>query len=97
MLSLKLKFIINFKNEEEEEEKAKAKEKKELEQEQDEEDEEEEKDENNEKENNYIMEVKLFEYGDDEYLLCFNKNQGEIEEFYENFLIIKEIVEKILN
>ena len=90
----KLKFIINFKNEEEEEEK--EKEKKELEEEQDEEDDEEEEDENNEKENNCIMEVKLFDYGVDEYLLCFNKKQGEIEEFYENFLIIKEIVEKLL-
>ena len=41
-----------------------------------------------------IMKIKLYNNGIDEYLLCFEKNQGELEEFYENFLKIKEIIFK---
>ena len=41
-----------------------------------------------------IMKIKLLISGEDEYLLCFEKNQGELEEFYENFLKIKEIIFK---
>ena len=40
------------------------------------------------------MKIKLLISGEDEYLLCFEKNQGELEEFYENFLKIKEIIFK---
>ena len=39
-----------------------------------------------------IMKIKLYNNGIDEYLLCFEKNQGELEEFYENFLKIKNII-----
>ena len=39
-----------------------------------------------------IMKVKLYDGGNDEYLLCFEKSQGELEEFYVNFLKIKEII-----
>ena len=41
-----------------------------------------------------IMKIKILISGEDEYLLCFEKNQGELEEFYENFLKIKEIIFK---
>ena len=49
-----------------------------------------EEDENNR--DDCIMKIKLYDNGKDEYLLCFVKNQGELEEFYENFLKIKNIV-----
>ena len=39
-----------------------------------------------------IMKVKLYDCGNDEYLLCFEKNQGDLEEFYEHFLKIKKII-----
>ena len=39
-----------------------------------------------------IMKIKLYNNGIDGYLLCFEKNQGELEEFYENFLKIKNII-----
>ena len=38
------------------------------------------------------MKVKLYDCGNDEYLLCFEKNQGDLEEFYEHFLKIKKII-----
>ena len=41
-----------------------------------------------------IMEIKLFE-GEDEYLLCFDKRQGNLEDFYEHFLELKNIVGNI--
>ena len=44
-----------------------------------------------------IMKVKLYDSGINEYLLCFEKSQGELEEFYDNFLKIKEIVKNIFN
>ena len=44
-----------------------------------------------------IMKVKLYDSGINEYLLCFEKNQGELEEFYDNFLKIKEIIKNIFN
>jgi len=37
-----------------------------------------------------IMKVKLYDSGINEYLLCFEKNQGELEEFYDNFLKIDD-------
>ena len=44
-----------------------------------------------------IMKVKLYDSGINEYLLCFEKIQGELEEFYDNFLKIKEIIKNIFN
>ena len=65
-----------------------------------EEEEEEEKEETEEEEykrsRDCIIEIKLFENEKDEYLLCFDKRQGALEEFYENFMIIKGIAEEIL-
>ena len=94
----KLKFKITFINEdndddEEEEEGEKAGEEK-YKKEEDEEDNVEEK----KKKNNIrdcIMKVKLYDCGNDEYLLCFEKNQGNLEEFYDNFLKIKEMISKV--
>ena len=91
----KLKFGITFINAEDEEEDNEVKEdekekneKKEAGEEMDEV----EVFKNNLKE--CIMNVKLFADGNNEYLLCFEKNQGDLEEFYENFLKIKEIISK---
>ena len=66
------------------------------------EDEEKENDEEIEEEENEdikdcIMKVKLYNGGINEYLLCFEKNQGELEEFYVNFLKIKDVVNNIFN
>ena len=58
-------------------------------------DEEEENNEGEEGENNIrdcIMKVKLLISGEDEYLLVFEKKQGDLEIFYKAFLKIKEIV-----
>ena len=58
-------------------------------------DEEEENNEGEERENNIrdcIMKVKLLISGEDEYLLVFEKKQGDLEVFYKAFLKIKEIV-----
>ena len=91
----KLKFGITFINAEDEEEDNEVKEdekekneKKEAGEEMDEV----EVFKNNLKE--CIMNVKLYADGNNEYLLCFEKNQGDLEEFYENFLKIKEIISK---
>ena len=43
------------------------------------------------------MKVKLYDGGINEYLLCFVKDQGYLEDFYDNFLKIKEIVKSIVN
>ena len=43
-----------------------------------------------------IMKVKLYE-NNNEYLLCFDKCEGDLEEFYENFLKIKNIIQGIFN
>ena len=82
----KLKFKIIF----EKEEDADEQENEELEQN-------EEDDEKNSGEQKCIMDVKIFDCENNEYLLCFNKKQGDSEEFYENFLKIKEIVQNIFN
>ena len=82
----KLKFKIIF----EKEEDADEQENEELEQN-------EEEDEKNSSEKKCIMDVKIFDCENNEYLLCFNKKQGDSEEFYENFLKIKEIVQNIFN
>ena len=92
----KLKFQITFINEDndEEEEGEKAGEEKYKKEEEDEED----NVEVEEVKNNIrdcIMKVKLYDCGNDEYLLCFEKNQGNLEEFYDNFLKIKEIISKV--
>ena len=73
----------------------------------DEDDEEEDEDEvqkMEEEEENYrndrkecIMEIKMLLCGNDEYLLVFNKIQGDLEEFYDHFLIIKDIIKKIFS
>ena len=92
----KLKFRITFINEDndEEEEGEKAGEEKYKKEEEDEEDNVEVEDvKNNIKD--CIMKVKLYYCGNDEYLLCFEKNQGNLEEFYDNFLKIKEIISKV--
>ena len=57
----------------------------------------EEEDEKNSSEKKCIMDVKIFDCENNEYLLCFNKKQGDSEEFYENFLKIKKIVQNIFN
>ena len=44
-----------------------------------------------------IMKVKLYDGGINEYLLCFVKDQGYLEDFYDNFLKIKEIVKNVVN
>ena len=94
----KLKFRITFINEDnddnEEEEGEKAGEEKYKKEEEDEEDNVEVEDvKNNIKD--CIMKVKLYYCGNDEYLLCFEKNQGNLEEFYDNFLKIKEMISKV--
>ena len=43
-----------------------------------------------------IMKVKLYE-NNNEYLLCFDKCEGDLEEFYENLLKIKNIIQGIFN
>ena len=62
------------------------------------EDDEEENDEEIEEEEDIrkdcIMKVKLYE-NNNEYLLCFDKCEGDLEEFYENFLKIKNITQGI--
>ena len=62
-------------------------------------DDEEEKEEEEDEESNRdcIMKVKLYEIGINEYLLCFDKCQGDLEIFHENFLKIKDIVKNIFN
>ena len=64
------------------------------------EDDEEENDEEIEEEEDIrkdcIMKVKLYE-NNNEYLLCFDKCEGDLEEFYENFLKIKNIIQGIFN
>ena len=57
--------------------------------------EEEEEDEDNSRE--CIMKVKLYDSGMNEYLLGFEKIQGDLVEFYENFLKIKEIIKTMFN
>ena len=42
------------------------------------------------------MKVKLFD-NNNEHLLCFDKCEGDLEEFYENFLKIKNIIQGIFN
>ena len=63
------------------------------------EDDEEENDEEVEEEEDIrkdcIMKVKLYNNENNEYLLCFDKCQGDLEEFYENFLKIKNIIQDI--
>ena len=49
-----------------------------------------------EEERECTMEIKLFEYNEEEYLLCFKKKQGDLEEFYDNFLIIKKIIKNMI-
>ena len=91
----KLKFEITFINAEDEEEDDEVKEdekEKNEKKEADEEIDEVEVFKSNLKE--CIMNVKLYADGNNEYLLCFEKNQGDLEEFYENFLKIKEIISK---
>ena len=91
----KLKFEITFINAEDEEEDDEVKEdekEKNEKKEADEEIDEVEVFKTNLKE--CIMNVKLYADGNNEYLLCFEKNQGDLEEFYENFLKIKEIISK---
>ena len=80
---IKLKFKIKFDK---------------VEDEGDDDKENEEKDEENENKGKMecIMEVKLFLSDNDSYLLCFDKRQGALEEFYENFEIIKDIVKNEL-
>ena len=61
------------------------------------EDDEEENDEEIEEEDirkDCIMKVKLYE-NNNEFLLCFDKCEGDLEEFYENFLKIKNITQGI--
>ena len=83
----KLKFEIALpKNEDDEEEDEDEEQKME---------EEEESDRNDRKE--CIMEIKMLLYGNDEYLLVFNKIQGDLEEFYEHFLIIKDVIKKLFS
>ena len=64
------------------------------------EDDEEENDEEIEEEEDIrkdcIMKVKLFD-NNNVYLLCFDKCEGDLEEFYENFLKIKNIIQGIFN
>jgi serine/threonine protein kinase len=62
---------------------------------QDEGEEKEEEDEENNRD--CIMKVKLYEDGIDKYLLCFDKCQGDLEVFYENFLKIKDIIKNHFN
>ena len=57
--------------------------------------EEEEEDEDNSRD--CIMKVKLYDSGMNEYLLGFEKIQGDLVEFYENFLKIKEIIKTMFN
>ena len=60
-----------------------------------EENEEEKEDEDNK---NCTMDIELFEYEDGRHLLEFLRTGGEIPEYYENFLKIKEIItKKLLN
>ena len=62
-----------------------------------EEEEDEEKEENEEEENNNSsMDIELFEYEDGRYLLEFLRTGGQIPEYYEHFLKIKEIITKTL-
>ena len=60
-----------------------------------EDDSEEEDDEDNRK--NCSMKIKIYNDGINEYLLCFEKNQGDLMIFYENFLKIKDIIQSIFN
>ena len=60
-----------------------------------EDDSEEEDDEDNRK--NCSMKIKIYNDGINEYLLCFEKNQGDSMIFYENFLKIKDIIQNIFN
>jgi len=61
--------------------------------------EEENEEENEEEENKSCsMDIELFEYEDGRHLLEFLRTGGEIPEYYENFLKIKEIItKKLLN
>ena len=56
----------------------------------------EEEDETEEEEIECIMQVKMYECNDNEFLLGFKKKQGDLEVFYDNFLKIKEIIKKML-
>jgi len=56
----------------------------------------EEEDKTEEEEIECIMEVKMYECNDNEFLLGFKKKQGDLEVFYDNFLKIKEIIKKML-
>ena len=47
--------------------------------------------------NKCMMEIKMLFCKDKEYLLVFNKSQGDLEQFYDNFLKIKDIIKKIFS
>ena len=52
---------------------------------------------NNQNENeNCAMIVELFQYEDGRYLLEFMRTEGGLPEYYEKFLEIKEITQKLL-
>ena len=84
----KLKFEIALPKDDDEEED-------EDEEQKMEEGDEDENDRNDRKE--CIMEIKMLLCGNDEYLLVFNKIQGDLEEFYEHFLIIKDVIKKMFS
>ena len=44
-----------------------------------------------------IIDVELFQYEDGRYLLEFLRKSGEIPDYYQNFLIIKDIIKNELN
>ena len=45
--------------------------------------------------NNFVMVLKLFESDKNEYLLSFDKRQGDLKGFYDTFLIIENIIKKM--
>ena len=61
-----------------------------------EEEEEDEDNDDNEKDANITMIVELYKYEDGRYLLEFLRTEGELQDYYEKFLKIKEIIKKLL-
>jgi len=95
----KLTIEIKYEEEEEEENEEKIKQSKEIEENKDnKEDGEKQEIEECEDEidsNNFIMELNLFESDKNEYLLSFYKRQGDLNGFYDTFLKIESIIQKI--
>ena len=61
-----------------------------------EEDEDNDDNDDNEKDANITMIVELYKYEDGRYLLEFLRTEGELQDYYEKFLKIKEIIKKLL-